>query len=653
MTARRQLPIALVALLLIASVPAPAAESKDAGPAPAWEETLPGDLTGPSAASRIGTTRVLTAADLERLQVATAAEALERLSDVHVTVGSAADASVRVRGYDAGDALVLLDGVPLGSALDARARLDLIPVAAIEKIVVRVGAPSVLDGPGGQAGAIEIVTRRPRGALDLTARGRVSTGGEPDFELTAAGRAKPVGYVLSAAFQQTEGFHLARSFPEKRNEDGGRRNNSDRRLARLLGKIDVTPIDPTTFFAVFDYQDAAFGVPPSVRSDPDFLRVPALRRWTFSIGNSTAVGRAVRLGVRFFWSGDETVLAAYDDATYLTQYGEAAFTRRTHEDTWGLQQTGVADLGKWSRVTWSLWFQRDAHRDRLARSDPWTKYVADRLAAGIEDEIRPVADLSILAGVGVDALAPRFSSGKDAGTTALAVVAHGGATYRPATYTEVRASVARTAGFPTLAERYGEGGDPDLAMPTALVVEAGVSQGVWEYAKAGVTGFYSLSEGGIVAGDTRLTNDGRAVTLGATLDLAVHPWRWVDWTTGYTFLSATDETKGADGRLAYRPAHKLATRLAFTFDTGTEADAAFRFVGAQDFIDPRDGDWSALGAYYVLDLRVAQRLLRHFLLYASAENVLDFDYETETGFPRPGRTIWLGARFDGDVLSFR
>jgi iron complex outermembrane receptor protein len=611
-------------------------------------------MAGPSAGSAIGTTRVLTNSDLERLQVATAAEALERLSDVHVTVGATAEPSVRVRGADAGDVLVLLDGVPLGSARDARPALQLVPVAVIEKIVVRVGAPSVLDGPGGQGGAIEIVTRRPRGTLELTARGRVSLGGEPDFELTAAGRAKPVGYVLSAAYQQSDGFDLAAGFPGKRNEDGHERNNSDRRLTRLLGKVDVTPVDPTTFHAAFEYTDAAYGVPPIARSiAPDYLRVPVFRRWTLSLGNSTAVGRAVRLGARFFWLGRETVLGAYDDATYATQYGDAAFTQRAFEDTWGLQQSGVADLGKWSRLTWSLWFQRDAHRDRLARTDPWAKSVADRMAAGIEDELRPVAGLSLVAGVGVEALAPRFSSGGDEGGSALAIVAHGGAAYAPARYTALRARVARTAGFPTFEERYGAGGDPDLALPTSLVVEAGVNQGVWEYATAGVTGFYAASEGGIVAGATRLTNDGRRTTLGATLDVAVHPWRWVEWTTGYTFLSATDGTDGADGRVAYRPAHKLTTDLALTFSTGTEADAEFRFVGAQDALDPKDGDWASLGAYYVLDVRLAQRILRHFLLFASAENVLDFDYETEYGFPRPGRTIWLGLRFDGDVLSYR
>ena len=104
--------------------------------------------------------------------------------------------------------------------------------------------------------------------------------------------------------------------------------------------------------------------------------------------------------------------------------------------------------------------------------------------------------------------------------------------------------------------------------------------------------------------------------------------------------------------MAYRPAHKATTHLAFTFFTGTEADVFFRYVGGQSYIDPHDGSWSDLGPYTLLDLRVAQRVFRHFLIFASAENVLDYNYATEAGFPRRGRTIWLGARFDGDLLSF-
>ena len=636
-----------------------AVASADQAKAPlGWESVLPGDMAGATGPARIGTVRVITAQEIERSGAATAAEALERLSDVHVTVGADAESVARARGLAPADLPVLLDGVPLGSAFDGRSHLDLIPAAAIEKIVVRLGATSVLDGPGGQAGAIEIVTRRPRGTLDTTFRGRGATGGEPDFEVTAGGRAEPVGYVASAAYQRTDGYHLSRSYAAQRNEDGRERNNSDRRLSQLLLKADYAPVPASTFYGAFDYQDGAYGVPPhESATDPAYLRVDAWRRWTLQVGNSTCVGPDVRLGARFFWTGLETVLDSFDDAGYADQYGPNAFSQRRADDSWGLQQSGAADLGRWSLLTYSLWFQRDAHRDRLSRDEPWTRFATDVLSGGVQDEIRPVDGLSIVAGVAGDGQAQRFASGVARRDTKWALRALLGAAYSPARYTDLHVQASRTARFPTQSELFG--GDepaPNLHPQTSLNFDAGVSQGIWDYARVGVVGFYSTAQDVITedanTAPASLSNKGSARFAGGTLDLDVHPWPWVRWTTGYTFLAAADTTKKADGRLPYRPAHKATTHLAFTVFTGTEADVLFRYVAGQDYVDPRDGSWGALGPYYALDLRVAQRVFRHFLLFASMENVLDYNYSTEFGYPRRGRTIWLGLRFDGDVLSF-
>lgn len=85
--------------------------------------------------------------------------------------GPGQPARVSIRGSSSNQVLILLDGVPLNSAISGSADLSAIPLENIERVTVLTGAQSARYGPRAMAGVIEIVTRRSRHERSALVRG--------------------------------------------------------------------------------------------------------------------------------------------------------------------------------------------------------------------------------------------------------------------------------------------------------------------------------------------------------------------------------------------------------------------------------------------------------------------------------------------------
>ena len=77
--------------------------------------------------------------------------------------GPGGPATVSIRGSNANDVLVLVDGVRLNAPLTQEADLSLIPLAQVERITILRGAEAARYGAGAVGGVILIETRRPTG----------------------------------------------------------------------------------------------------------------------------------------------------------------------------------------------------------------------------------------------------------------------------------------------------------------------------------------------------------------------------------------------------------------------------------------------------------------------------------------------------------
>ncbi len=142
---------------------------------------------------------VITEEDLKRRQIRTVVDAL-RLSQgltVFSNGGPGTNATVRIRGSNADQVLVLIDGAVMNSATSGSFNFANLTTDNIERIEILRGAQSMLWGADAMGGVINITTKKGTGAPSITAfseygsfssirEGGQVTGRKGPFDVSAA-----------------------------------------------------------------------------------------------------------------------------------------------------------------------------------------------------------------------------------------------------------------------------------------------------------------------------------------------------------------------------------------------------------------------------------------------------------------------------------
>jgi len=145
------------------------------------ELVVTADRQEKSLADTIPSASVYTRVDIERLQPLDLPDLLAHLPGVAITRsgGRGANTSVFIRGTNSNHALVLLDGMRIGSASLGLSQLEYLDPALIERVEVVRGTRSSLYGSDAIGGVIQVFTRRADSGLKPSVsigQGRFGTG---------------------------------------------------------------------------------------------------------------------------------------------------------------------------------------------------------------------------------------------------------------------------------------------------------------------------------------------------------------------------------------------------------------------------------------------------------------------------------------------
>jgi vitamin B12 transporter len=139
--------------------------------------------------------------------------------------GPGTTSSVFIRGANANQNVVLVDGVRIGSSTTGSANWSAIPLSAIDHIEVVYGPLSTLYGADAIGGVIQIFTKKGRGAPSLSAE--VGAGSEKTraYDATIAGSTEGehnFSYSLSAGKNKSDGFSATKpgNFSYNPDDDG-------------------------------------------------------------------------------------------------------------------------------------------------------------------------------------------------------------------------------------------------------------------------------------------------------------------------------------------------------------------------------------------------------------------------------------------------
>ncbi len=598
------------------------------------------------------------------------------------TGGSRNETVINVRGFNRFQVPLSLDGIRVYLPYDNRLDFSRFLTPDVSEIQVAKGYVSVLDGPGGMGGAINLVTRKPTKELEAEVRGSLSLdrdlgyGGYTTFGMVGSRQEK--FYVqASGALNKRDHFSLSNKFTPTANEDGGEREKSDTRDWRVNVKAGFTPNATDEYSISYTRQEGSKNAPLHTTS-------PQAQAWSWPYWNiesiyflsTTSFTDNLTLKTRLYYNTFNNLLRGFDDHTQTTQTSTAGrvFNSWYDDEAYGgsAQFDYTTDNNRLSVV---FHYRRDEHVEYsqvfpTGFIEPPQKSVEDTFSVAIEDRLELSSTLSLTAGFSYDwrdlsqsdefALNNTRNGGVLFGyplVDADAWNAQGRLDWTPSADTSVHLSLSSRTRFPSLFERFssrfgGATSNPDLKAERATNVEVGASK-LFGAVRLEGNLFYSWVDDAIVSfpfiyngsSVSQSRNVGKAKYYGVELVFAADLSDWLMVGGNYTYVhqDITDPSI-ATVRPVGVPKHKL-----FVYSDITPMDG----LVLTPSIEAADKNWTDVpsGALYyktggrlIANFRAGYALNENVDVALQARNIFDKNYQLVDGYPQEGRNFAVNVR---------
>ena len=546
---------------------------------------------------------------------------------------------VRIRGAEANQTLVIIDGVKMndpagGSEFDFSSLLT----ADVERIEVLRGPQAVLYGSNSIGGVINIITRHGKGPT--TARLRLEGGSFKmlDGGASISGGNERFGGALGIAGMRTDGVNISR----QGNEDDGYRNWT------VNGRANVKPVDNLDLQGSLRYTNSRvqfddFG-PVSDAADfiipSDADRESTGKQWS---------GRAQAKLTSFDgqWENAVGYSGLRSDNNSFAN-GNETFSFNANKDIFDFQSNAFLDADfadSTHDLTLLIEHQREGGDNTFAGDLPTLRNTGYALSwrGGFWDS------LFLTAGGRYDANS-RFENEFSPQLSAAYWFADSA--------TRVRVSWGKGVQNPSLTELFGFfgtfAGNPDLTPETSRSWDVGVEQQLLQRRVTLAASWFNnriedfiSSEFDATAGVSRPVNlNGESKIHGIEINASAALMPDLTLNASYTWSNGDDPD---DNALVRRPAHVASASLNYRFP-GRRANLnlAVQYNGKQDdfvFKAPFfERDRLTLDAYTLVNLAVSYRVTDLIKITGRIDNLLNKDYEEVYGFQSPGIAGYLGIK---------
>ncbi len=616
---------------------------------------------GGTGVEAVGTTRKVTRQDIKDMNARSLDEAIRFTPGVLIRTGNAGTPRIDIRGFRTRHVLMLLDGVPFNSTYDGQFDPTLIPTENIARIKVSTGGGSLLYGPGGNGGIINIVTRKGREGM----RGEIGLEGAEGSSVygrtALSGASGGLDGFLSASYRDRDWYPLSDDFEETDEQTGDKRDNSDRERQNFFGQVGYHPSDFTYIGLSANGFQGENGVPPVTNYDKNdpFTKKPKYDRTDDISGNTAQLAFSHEpggfFGVRgwFYYSRSDQEDNRYDDDTYSTQKKNGASQTNSDTDVYGGNLQLKGDLGDFGAATLGLiateeeWdgdgfsVNKSNEREYFDRDEKTSTYTT-----ALEYEWSPFEKLGIVAGASYH----WFDGDNDVDDSDWSYLL--GATYDLFEGTRFKAYHSRRVRFPSIRQLYDpDGGNEDLEAENTRHYEIGVEQALPANTLVSATAYRIDAKDFIEKDETDVyTNFEDLRFQGFEIALENRFVSNLMLRASYAYLDAED--RGADSEraeLQHRPKDTFSFEGVYRFDFGLTLRGSVLYIANQYFYDSDGEDpleKKKLNDIAVVDVKASYMLVDEMLeIYAGADNLFDEDYEESYGLPQAGQVLYAGVEF--------
>ncbi len=545
--------------------------------------------------------------------------------DVAQNGGPGTLATVFLRGADAKNTLLLIDGIPSNDPADGQRAPNFsnLTVDNIERIEIVRGPVSFLYGSNASAGVINIITKKggttPRAFVGLEG----GAYGTYKYYGGANGQKGPLNYSLGMSRLKTDGFSAADEKNKWVNTTGKSFERDGYDNTTLSGKFGLHLNNNITLDTVLRYTNA------SVAYDSPGADVAGNTQDSDQFSSRVALNMNYKplVSTLYYTINDQ-------DRAYLANC-VASSTYNGHQYDIGWQ----GDLAATDSNTVSVGLnnQHESMRNENLGAYP---SLLDRDVASqsvfLQDQWH-VALFNLVGGL-------RYEDNEQFGSKT---------TYRfaPSCYignTVLKFSYGTGFRAPSLFELFApDYGNQQLVAETSAGWDAGFEQKVSDRVKFGAT-YFKMDYDNRIAYD--FSTSKYAQVSGITKTLGVESfaeWKPVDqlyFTCNYTYTSTEDP---AGSELLRRPKNKVGLTNTYNISKKSRVSTNLQWVGTRKDTGAKNNAGiitNELPDYFLLNMSGAYQLTASVELYGRVDNLFDTWYEEAWRYATPGRSAYAGVK---------
>ena len=539
-----------------------------------------------------------------------------------VSGGAAGTISMRGLSGGSGQVMVLIDGHPQYMGMFGHPISDAYQSLMAERVEVLRGPASVLYGSNAMGGVVNIVTRRmQQDGVRTDINAGYGSWNTVQTEVTNRVRYKGFSSIISASYNRTDGHRTDMGFEQY----GGyaKLGYDFSPHWRVRADVNVTHFNASN---------------PGTVSDPLTDADQSVTRGMTSLAvENEYEGTSGALSVFYNW-GDHHINDGY---SVLAGESPLDYRFNSHDDMMGISAYQSVRMFRGNRLTvgvdWyrfggSAWNQYVAGERRGERED--IVNIAQHEVAGYVDFRQNIGTwLTLDAGIRID----------HHSHIGVEWVPQAGLSLHLPHSMELKASVSKGFRYPTIREMYMfPPQNPDLRPERMWTYELALSQKLLEGRLSyGLNIFYISGDNMILRlpnpdGAGMLNqNSGEIRNAGVEAQAA---WRIArDWSVdaNYSFLHMENPVVAA-------PEHKLYVGGLFTHGRWHVSTGVQYVAGLYTQV----GENPVQEDFVLWNIRASFRILDWMSVWVRGENLLDWQYEINAGFPMPGANVTGGLNFE-------
>ena len=580
-------------------------------------------------------------------------KSLENSPGISIFRNGRNEAMIRLRGFDHKQTAIFYDGVPIYIPYEGTFDLSQINSMPIQKISVAKSMTSILYGANTLAGSINIITEEP--VKDFSAKAMFLAGLNYGAQVSLSGMFKKFYYVLSGNFNKSDGFSISNSFSNTKNQTGIFRNNSQNLQRGVFGKIGYNLNENNEFVISFNQNWNNKGVPVNIyTSYPRYWKYTDWNNYLLNFIHKISL-KNFTLRTNLYTNNAYNVLNSYDNETYATQYKNYAFQSTYNEYSTGGSINPELNLKNYGLLKASVALKKDTHYEIPNFNKPEEKFTAETYFAGIEYGKNNFHNFNITGGFSYNYLNISYADIYPIRDNIGALNWQLGTGYELAPAFTLFANVSGKSRFPTLKELFSEHlgrfiANPNLDKERSINTEAGLKYN-FQNTNFIISLYYSnvkdlIQIVNISSTKQQCQNIANTEFKGIDLSL-VQNFRYFDVCVNYLYLSAKNLTQGATSEnLEYRPEHRTDINVSKQYDFGFFWKAQVSYTSNQYAQFTDNYQWVEIPDFIIYDAQIAYTP-KSFLptpvkFFIKINNIFDKYYESEYGFPQPGRNIQIG-----------